>query len=366
MSEQLFIGYAFMADLKTLAGNLQEKGSEVLDKVVSSVTGTLEAAVEDLTESGDRLQYPIHDTNNAEMFVTFQTLQQTSPDINKEVSKLEGEQKTVLQTLTETLPSRIENSQSISKLGFSKGKSSTARQPGVIGREVRLYMPAQIQFQDGMQYNTTSLGAIGGAAEGAIAQGASVAGLTAGAIGQGISDLIAGITMTIDDDVAAVAAQRAAAKSPIAGDKLAGAVSSATQTTVNPNNRTLFDGVNVRSFSFSFQLIAQSAEEAKVIEDIVNHFRTEMYPSEITITKGTVDIPIGYNFPKKWKIRFWDNKNYKEVFHKIKPAFLTAMNTTYNSGDATFHEDGKPTSVEITLTFTEERPLARKDIKAGY
>jgi len=91
-----------------------------------------------------------------------------------------------------------------------------------------------------------------------------------------------------------------------------------------------------------------------------------MYPTNITISHPAtgLDIPVGYNFPKRFRIRFWDGK--EEIHHKIRPAYLVAMSTTYNSGEATYFEDGRPTSVEVTLTFSEDRPLSREDIVKGY
>ena len=374
--------------------SLGEQVQEAIEDAISDVISkpSQEIKIEDLLEEDKRLQYPLHDVTKHQMYVTFQTLVQQNIDLQKAVDDVDSRQQSTSTSLLEFLPSRKQTiqdnfvqvgvkdkrsvafnggqAQNVANLKAAFANAKLVRkppQPG--GTIIRLYIPAQLQYQDGMQYNNISLGVIGATAEAAINAGMNlnVAEIGFESIGTGISSLIEGITSSLDTDLGAVAAQRAARKSPVAADKLVGAIQGATQTTVNPNNRTLFEGVATRTFAFSFGMIAQSKEEAEQIESIVKHFRTEMYPSEILAVKGEdFEIPVGYNFPKKWQIKFWDNYTGQEVFHKIRPAFLTNANVTYNSGESTFHEDGKPTSVEITLTFMEDRPLARKDIKEGY
>lgn len=306
--------------------------------------------------SDPKLIFPLNDVGDYPMFVTFKTHDQRGPIFGK--------------ALTENID-RLnkkningEETTSTSKLNKSTGSKAV---PVKMGREIRLFIPSQIQFADGMTYNNFSLGALGVLAEDAFQNGASLGGVAIESISAGFEGLIDSIKNNVNNSTAAVAAYKSASRGGF--DKTAGAVSSATKVSVNPNNRMLFNGVANRTFSFQFQLIAKSEEESIRIEEIVEHFRTEMYPTEIIGNVGGddgIDVAIGYNFPKKWEIRFWDEFADEPIFNKIRPAYLTSMNTTYNSGNSTFHEDGKPTSVEITLTFSEDRPLSQKDIKDGY
>ena len=45
--------------------------------------------------------------------------------------------------------------------------------------------------------------------------------------------------------------------------------------------------------------------------------------------------------------------------------YLRNVSTTYNQGSMVFHEDGQPTEVDLTLSFTEFRALTRQDIIYG-
>ena len=50
---------------------------------------------------------------------------------------------------------------------------------------------------------------------------------------------------------------------------------------------------------------------------------------------------------------------------KIEKCYLRNVSVTYNSTAATFHEDGQPNEIDMTLTFVERKTLSRKDIEIG-
>jgi hypothetical protein len=133
---------------------------------------------------------------------------------------------------------------------------------------------------------------------------------------------------------------------------------SVLRTTINPNRRTLFRAVAPREFSFQFKLVANSPTEAQEIDNIVNFFRTEMYPEGIG-----EDLSVGYTYPNMFDIRM--KYADKKVGYSFLPCYLSSMQTTINPTAMSFHKDGKPSEVDITLTFLEERSLVKKDIREG-
>lgn len=313
---------------------------------------------------GGILVYPLDSTTGKEMMVVFAPRELPSVDIGEQVKFEDAFELSQRSGNTQFGANGTEETPgSVSSSGGASFKST-----GKYLDPIALYCPQQVQFSDGMAYNEFSLGLLGATAEATIQAGMDVnlASLTGDAMVNGLSGLIGGITATLNTQAGAVAAQRVASK--FGGDSLSGAVSSATQTSVHPNIRTLFSGVNTRRFTFNFTLIAKSAEEAVEIENIVKRFRTEMYPEEIVVSKiNGKGVPVGYRYPPRWSITFLDLDTGDELFNqKIRDSYLVSMSTTYNSGAATFHEDGKPTQVEISLSFMEDRPLSKTDIKAGY
>ena len=138
--------------------------------------------------------------------------------------------------------------------------------------------------------------------------------------------------------------------------------------TVNPNIRTLFQGVNVREFTFQFKLIPTSPQEARNIQDIIKLFRTELYPKAFDVPIGQlgVDAKLGFNFPNAFKIRFQFKGVENQNLPQIKECFLRNISTTINPTGGGFQVDGKPNEIDMTLQFVENQTLDKDDIEAGF
>lgn len=224
---------------------------------------------------------------------------------------------------------------------------------------VTLYLPQAINIQDGVQYDTLNLGVIGAVGLKALQSGTDIKSAAYASIenaGRSMYDFVANRS-GMASELAGLAAVRLANKF---GETTRAVAGSATGIAVNPNTRALFKSVNLREFSFSFKMIASSAAEADAIEQIVKIFRTELYPD--LIEDG--DIPLGYLYPNKFKI----NMSYRgqSVATKFLPSHLKSINVVYNPSSMGWHVNGKPSEVDLTLSFGEPRTLSKKDIKAGY
>lgn len=229
--------------------------------------------------------------------------------------------------------------------------------------KVTLYLPTQIQIQDGVQYdNTVNLGTVGGLAEQGMIQGASAVAAAASGAKVAIENFTNFLSSGIATDAARVGAVRFAESMPMFGygDEVAGAVKTQLRVTANPNTRTLFKSVPIRNFTFTFKLIANSSKEAQEIINIIKFFRTQLYPAGIG---GTAAL-FGLKFPNKFHIRM-SYKN-QELGVKFLPAYITNFNATYNGQGGGFHADGQWTDVEITISFTEERALTRDLVERGF
>lgn len=229
------------------------------------------------------------------------------------------------------------------------------------GQRVSLYLPQALAFRDAADYNSgIELGVIGGTAEAAVNQGQNIGAVIAGAATQSLStfnDLISGNT-GLDQEASRLASARVARK--FGGETGGNVAGSTLRVAVNPNKRTLFRSVNLREFSFTFKMIANSADEAEEIDKIIKFFRTELYPST---TGGGTEL-IGYNFPNLFDIEM--TYNNQKVATKIKPVYLKDIGTTYNPGNMGYHVDGKASEVDIALNFIEERTLNKQDIVEGF
>jgi len=234
------------------------------------------------------------------------------------------------------------------------------------GRRISLYLPRAIQIQDAVSYdNQFQLGLIGGAVEAGLAGGSNVVGSILGAAAgeaAGLGNTLIGNPGGMGTDAAGILSGKIAAKIPFGvGDGVAGAVRSASKLTTNPNTRAIFKDVPIRNFSFSFQLIPTSQNEAIAVEKIIKTFREELYPEALQ-TQG---VNVGYRFPSRFLIKVkYNNRDIQGI--RFLPVYMQSFNATYNSATGGMHSDGRFSAVDITLAFTETRAISKKDVEAGY
>lgn len=250
-------------------------------------------------------------------------------------------------------------------VGNSAERNSTAQPTkSVSGGGVTLYLPPGLQYRDNVAYEGTDLGVVGAFAERGVSLGESLLENTQSLIEGLKGDAIAG-----QNELAKLAAVEAAKLNPknLLGAS-AGGVAAAAQVragvTLNPNTRVLFKRVNLREFAFSFKLIAKSGDEAQSIEDIVKFFRTQLYPETFSVS----GVGVGYKFPELFNIDIsYQGSGPDSTWNppKIKQCYLRDVGTTYNATAMSFHKDGKPMEVDLSLSFMESAALERADVRDG-
>ena len=231
------------------------------------------------------------------------------------------------------------------------------------GPAIQLYLPQAIQVNDTVDYENIPLGTLGATAEAALnTDGKIMSALGNAAVDAGKTaiDIMTG-AQGMSDRIAGLAAVRLANIGKT--DTLRTLVGGATGVTVHPNSRALFKSVHLRSFAFSFKMIASSQAEAIQIQEIIKGFRTELYPEEITASENS-DIKAGYVYPNKFDITM----TYKgsRVATKFLRSYLRSVTTTYNPSSMGWHLGGYPSEVDLTLNFSEPRTLSKQDIKEGF
>jgi len=87
-----------------------------------------------------------------------------------------------------------------------------------------------------------------------------------------------------------------------------------------------------------------------------------MYPETINIGAG---IPAGYKFPHFFKIEF-SMRGADMKVPALQYCYLRSAQASYNATSMTFHDDGHPTEIDLTLVFQEYRALSKQDIQKGF
>ena len=221
---------------------------------------------------------------------------------------------------------------------------------------IRLYLPTGISFGDTAEYENWDAGATGAAFMDNGATGLKSLGTSTYTDMQSLKE------SGLADFAVADVVKRAGS---MAGQ-------ARTRTAPNPNTRALFKQVGLRSFQFQFKLLPISKEEARIVEKIVKRFRYGLYPS---LVGGAISnsVSLGYNFPSMFLIEMFHGASAGQerlIRPYIKPCFLQAMSTAFNSTTSTIlSEEGESpnwSETDIQMTFGEGQTLSKVDIKKGY
>lgn len=193
-----------------------------------------------------------------------------------------------------------------------------------------LYLPPGISVPDAAQYNSVNLGLLGAGT----------------ALGDGTA------TLTTSD---AIAKATSAAKS---GGGTAGDTAAFSELNsgiaANPYTAVAFESTALRTFTFSFKLVSESADEAEDGRLIENTFRKFLYPKEI----GSLAL----QYPPLFRIKFYSGEAENKFMPMILDSYLTTMNTVYNESTNIFHADGAPAEIGMELSFQETKNLTRDDL----
>jgi hypothetical protein len=131
---------------------------------------------------------------------------------------------------------------------------------------------------------------------------------------------------------------------------------------LNPNMELLFQGPQLRPFTFDFRLSPRNNAEAKTVKKIIRYFKQNMS------VKTTAD-GIFLKAPNIFKIKYYNgDKNEHTSLNKIKECALTSCSVNYtpDSQYMTFKDpdSGYPmTAYNISLQFQELEPITESDYK---
>ena len=132
-----------------------------------------------------------------------------------------------------------------------------------------------------------------------------------------------------------------------------------TRTTgaiANPNMELLFDGPELRTFSFQFLLAPRSQEEAKTIIQILRFFKQGMAPIR---TKSRLFLKSPHTFQLSYRNSKGQDHKY---LNKFKECALANFGVNYTpNGNYSTYEDGVMTAYQMTMTYRELNPIYNDD-----
>ena len=137
-------------------------------------------------------------------------------------------------------------------------------------------------------------------------------------------------------------------------------------TVITPRMEMMFEGVGRRSFSYTFNFIPKSKQEALVIEEIIKHFKFYAMPAYSNKqTRREMDIPGTFDIEYMYK----GKRN--SFLNKIHTCFLTKVGVQYGGDRYTAYEDipdrgPPPQKSSLSLEFTELELLSQEHIEQGH
>ena len=139
---------------------------------------------------------------------------------------------------------------------------------------------------------------------------------------------------------------------------------------ITPRMEIMFENVGRRDFSYTFNFIPKSADEARTIEKIIYTFKHHMMPKYSNPeTRREMDIPGTFD------ITYMYQTTPNAFINKISSCFLKDVEVQYGAERYTAYEpttsrDGSlsppPQKSQLVLNFTELETLSKEMIQQGY
>lgn len=124
----------------------------------------------------------------------------------------------------------------------------------------------------------------------------------------------------------------------------------------NPHPTVFFEGVRLRTFTFSFRYSPTSASESAILTKIIKRLKASALPS----TTGDTSTNI-LTYPLMVKPQFIFNGGENDKLYKFKWCLIEDITTAYGSGISAFYKDGQPHIIDFSIRLKEIEFLTAKD-----
>ena len=235
---------------------------------------------------------------------------------------------------------------------------NSVEEPPTIG-QVYFPCPTNISFNDSAEFNNVNIGTLQTGLTEIIEAGKDFVGEAACGINQasaGLDSFLSTVGKTTTGLLKSAALSKFGNFSAAAGV--------AKREIAAPNAITAFGGNPIRTFTFSFKMIAKSPTEADEIKAIHEFFRKYTY-AERGRTAEQTQGNFTLKYPPIWNIDFLDmgfGGDSNKFIPRIFSCYLTGVQSTFNGSANAFHRDGAPLEIDMTVNYTETRELTRDDI----
>ena len=280
------------------------------------------------------------------------------------VARLESDSDYLEIKVLEYQPPGFETSGTGQSLRLQTSSESLKNKEIILGT-IFLPIPEAITDSNGVTWGEDSLNGLAATALGVFGNA-----MRANTGGEAIKELTSGAKNTVggllSDEMTASAINSSLAASaintivPNANIQGTGVFTRQTGAVLNPNMELLFNGVQLRSFSFSFDFAPRDENESIVIKKIIRAFKKSLNAKNSSTGENSNGLFI--KSPDVFQLTYKTGAKNHQFLHKFKPMALLNIGVNYTgAGTYATYDNTAPVHTKIDLTFQELNPIYSED-----
>ena len=227
---------------------------------------------------------------------------------------------------------------------------------------IAIYLPPNVKDATGVSYNNSEMGIIGAAAAGA--------GDLVDAIQRGDMTALAQTVGTAAVDLLKVAGLNLGSEfigtlSGVDPEGVKGFAKKAFGQASNPYMEVLFEGVELRTFTYNFTFSPRNAAETDDVQKIIEMFRFHMLPELNGGSSAFMTLPSTFDIHYMYQVTP-DVSMENNYYTKIATCVLKGCDVDYAPNGVKSFASGAPTQITMSLSFQETEMLTKQHVNRGY
>ena len=227
---------------------------------------------------------------------------------------------------------------------------------------IAIYLPPNVKDATSVGYNNAEMGVIGAAAAGsagvvdALRKG-DLSGL-ASTLGTAAKDLLATAGLGLGSEFLGTLAG-------VDPEGLKGFAKKAFGQASNPYMEVLFEGVEMRTFTYNFTFSPRNKEETEDVKKIIEMFRFHMMPELNGGSSAFMTLPSTFDIHYMYQVTP-DVSMENNYYTKIATCVLKGCDVDYTPNGVKSFASGAPTQITMSLSFQETEMLTKQHVNRGY
>ena len=242
--------------------------------------------------------------------------------------------------------------------GFQNIVPTTTR----ITDSIAIYLPPNVTDSTSVGYTNAEMGVIGAAAAGAADV---VTALRTGDISSLATTLGGAATNLLATAGLNLGSEFIGTLAGVDPEGLKGFAKKAFGQASNPYMEVLFEGVEMRTFTYNFTFSPRNADETEDVKKIIEMFRFHMLPELNGGSSAFMTLPSTFDIHYMYQMGSNEARE-NDYYTKIATCVLKGCEVDYTPGGVKSFASGAPTQITMNLTFQETEMLTKQHVNRGF